>query len=321
MLDIKEIDEIILKTKVLKFNSKKKIVFFCTSPWWINYMYYIASVLSKSGCKVYFYWTNSSEFDNLKLKEWKKYYNNLKKHKNNFFPIYQLDKEKAKKSKLSNKEIQNLYTDCYYFYKKKRYLNEKNNFFLNRKNIFLNSKIKSYKVIKNIRPDHCIIHGGEYGETRAFLTAARENKIDCCVIESFTRNISNPIRYLWNFPTLKTDGNNVKKSWNRYKKYYQKLNFPEKSNFDRIKKITNHQSSFQIIQTFRKTESKLLHHIKKNKLKKILITTSYNFESHNRLKNNFFLNQNIWFKNLMDRLAKYNNIYVYLNWKIFKIII
>ena len=48
------------------------------------------------------------------------YYKNLHKHKNNNFNIYNLDKIQTKKIKLLKNEIKDIYTDCYYFYKKRK---------------------------------------------------------------------------------------------------------------------------------------------------------------------------------------------------------
>ena len=68
MLSLEEIDYFTSKIHVPKYKIKKKIIFFCTSPWWINYMYFIANILSKSGHSIYFFWTDKSEFDNIKKK-------------------------------------------------------------------------------------------------------------------------------------------------------------------------------------------------------------------------------------------------------------
>ena len=55
MLSLEEIDYFTSKIHVPKYKIKKKIIFFCTSPWWINYMYFIANILSKSGHSIYFF--------------------------------------------------------------------------------------------------------------------------------------------------------------------------------------------------------------------------------------------------------------------------
>ena len=64
MLSLEEIDYFTSKIHVPKYKIKK-IIFFCTSLWWINYMYFIANILSKSGHSIYFF-TDKSEFDNTK---------------------------------------------------------------------------------------------------------------------------------------------------------------------------------------------------------------------------------------------------------------
>ena len=167
-------------------------------------------------------------------------------------------------------------------------------------------------MIKKIKPDIGIIHGGEFGETRSFLKSLKKNKLDCCVIESFSRNRSNPIRYLWNYPTLKTDNQNVSLAWKKFIKNIPEKKFIESTNFERINKIVNQIGSFSRIQSFKKSNQKYINELKNNKLKKIIITTSYNFESHDRLKNNYFESQNKWFKDLIDKLIHYNNIEIYL---------
>ena len=175
------------------------------------------------------------------------------------------------------------------------------------KNIYLKAKSTADKMIKN-QAWYWIIHGGEFGETRSFLKSLKKNKLDCCVIESFSRNRSNPIRYLWNYPTLKTDNQNVSLAWKKFIKNIPEKKFIESTNFERINKIVNQIGSFSRIQSFKKSNQKYINELKNKKLKKIIITTSYNFESHDRLKNNYFESQNKWFKDLIDKLIHYNNI-------------
>ena len=104
------------------------------------------------------------------------YYKNLHKHKNNNFNIYNLDKIKTKKIKLLKNEIKDIYTDCYYFYKKREKLNLESTKFKNRKNIYLKAKSTADKMIKKIKPDIGIIHGGEFGETRSFLKSLKKKQ-------------------------------------------------------------------------------------------------------------------------------------------------
>ena len=317
---------------LIKKKNRQNVLVFSTSPWWINYVYFIILMIYKKNYVIHFFWSDTSEFDNIDKNLWKAYYNKLKtissssfnflffkilknkiKNKKNIF-IYDISNFFRSAEKINIDEYKDIDEksefDFIYFYR--TYFDKKNSNHLiklkHRKKIRKQIYKTTIYLINELKPNFAITNGAFYGENGSFYDACKNSKIDISVVESNLRSLNNKkcLHSIWNYTPLRFNNKWVNEYWHKFieMNYYS---FDQDYNEKLIAQIKDPKLSFMQVDYGKET---LPNYILSSKNYKILIPTSYSTEIFRRQRHACFKTQELWLEETLKYLEEFDNLTV-----------
>ena len=200
MLDLEYIKKLQFDFPKLNFFSlkKKKVLIFCISPWWINYIILISKLIKFQCKEIIILYSLKSEFDNIKLDEYKEYYSDLQKYCKDINIKNKLYLSNIKFINIDEFEINKQYVykdykalglyDAINFDKKISYIYDKNNFNV-KSRIEIRKKYYNLFIsfIRKYKPDVGFTNSGWWSLNGAFFDACKYENINASIIEANLR--------------------------------------------------------------------------------------------------------------------------------------
>ena len=329
MLDLEYIKKLQFDFPKLNFFSlkKKKVLIFCISPWWINYIILISKLIKFQCKEIIILYSLKSEFDNIKLDEYKEYYSDLQKYCKDINIKNKLYLSNIKFINIDEFEINKQYVykdykalglyDAINFDKKISYIYDRNNFNV-KSRIEIRKKYYNLFIsfIRKYKPDVGFTNSGWWSLNGAFFDACKYENINASIIEANLRTYdkSKSLFLRWNYSPLAFNKEWVKQDWKNFKKNKIDRSDLYKENeffLQKVKVPGGVAGAMQLDQP----NPNLVNEIIKSKDKKfnILITTSYSSEGYKRSINKLFISQREW--------LSYTVKYILNNFKNIKIFI
>ena len=314
MIEINDIIPKLFNEKKIKKLSNKKIFIFTITFQWINYLLIIASILHKRGNRINFYYNTVYDQDTdffknrLSKKKLNEIENILNKYKIKNFKSVNIFSGRNKKIKLGSieKKIINDQSIKDTIRITKDVINNPNKkykkIFFERVNRNTKTFIYFNELLKKNKPDAIIIPNATYYEWSIAYQLARKNNIKCITLENFRALDDKNLVMDTNYPAAKFDQNNVESYWKNKSKIVQRK--------DLLKDFYNFQDL--TIQKNNKKNQNLNKVFNLNsKQKKILMTSSFPWENHPRLKRYCFNSQGEWIQETIKFLSKHDDVTIF----------